>query len=67
MSKLPVEKPQWMPIGEAPKDGSDVLIFVPQTGEQFLAYWKKGAWYFGYIHKLKDTPTHWMHLPEPPE
>jgi hypothetical protein len=54
----------WQPIDTAPKDG-DVLIYVTETDEQFVAYWDD-CWRFAPNAKLK-TPTHWMPLPAAPE
>ena len=54
----------WQPIDTAPKDG-DVLIYVTETDEQFVAYWDD-CWRFAPNAKLK-TPTHWMPLPPSPE
>jgi hypothetical protein len=56
--------PAWQPIDTAPKDG-DVLIYVTETDEQFVAYWDD-CWRFAPNAKLK-TPTHWMPLPAAPE
>ena len=65
---------EWQPIDSAPRDG-DVLIFVKETGEQFVAYWGTAiedgdqAWTFARGNGLSfivRNPTHWMPLPSPP-
>ncbi len=63
----------WLPIETAPRDGTDALIYVAATREQFVAYWRAEMQAFviapdsrgGWIG-LK-TPTHWMPLPAPPQ
>ena len=65
----------WQPISTAPRDGTDVLLFVPQyqqsvrigsydVSEHFrngkLNYQSEG-WSLG-----RAKPTHWMPLPEVP-
>ena len=66
-----VEGPRWQPIDTAPKDGTDILVYVPTSGEQFVVYWhKEEVW----AHSITPTgaigycePTLWMPLPEPPK
>ena len=60
---------EWMPIETAPRDGSNVLVFVPQSGEQFVAHHKRNMdWVYalGQFGAVLCEPTHWMPLPEPP-
>jgi hypothetical protein len=62
----------WQPIETAPLDGSDVAVFVTESGEQFIAYYDAGSWIYGLIPlgrgggKLCCEPTHWQPLLEPP-
>jgi hypothetical protein len=62
----------WRPIATAPKDGTEVLIFVPGSGEQFVAYWNKRfeAWLYAAtssgVRVFTKEATHWMPLPTPP-
>jgi hypothetical protein len=76
--------PKWQPIEEgwngpayehgvtwgdtAPRDGTDVLLFVRSTGEQFVGYWDAGDWIYALCRgtKVVCEPTHWMPLPQPP-
>jgi hypothetical protein len=56
----------WQPIETAPKDGTRVLIYEPNTeegGSVLLGKYEDGQW-----HDLdfNRNPTHWMPLPEPP-
>lgn len=59
----------WQPIGTAPKDGTEVLIY--QAGQTFgydYAIGKQGE--YGWVNRNSascyNTPTHWMPLPSPP-
>jgi hypothetical protein len=67
------ERDGWLPIETAPKDGTDVLVFVQETGEQFVAYHDRGSWVYALIPRLKGggslccAATYWMPLPEPPD
>jgi len=62
--------PQWAPIGSAPKDGIDILVYCASTKEQFVAYFSTGAWIFAHYRNggaVACQPTHWMPLPTPQE
>lgn len=60
---------EWQPIETAPKDGSEILAFVPGLflGQMVLFwsrdYWREKANCMG----LKQPPSHWMPLPSPPK
>jgi hypothetical protein len=64
--------PSWRPIEGAPTDGTDVIVFVEKSGEQFVAYYDAGSWVYALIPLAKGggslccEATHWMPLPEPP-
>jgi hypothetical protein len=75
-----LERTQWRPIEEAPKDGTPVLVFAAPF--VFTAERHKGSWYAligDEIPGSEDTsvlldevtrwgdPTHWMPLPPSPE
>lgn len=64
--------PMWMPINDAPRDGTKILLYVPKAEKweafHFLSYWhrtkgKNGYW---WDHSHLD-PTHWMPLPAAPD
>lgn len=67
---------EWNPnMDEAPKD-SDVLLYCAETGEQFVAFMgtaiEDGSkdWVFARgkdVSFIVRNPTHWRHLPPPPE
>ena len=71
LTKL-AESLEWKSIKTAPKDGTPVLVAV--GGEEYFA---RSAWYddekgIWLINErpcvyLSVSPTHWMHLPTPPE
>lgn len=58
----------WQPIESAPKDGTKVLVaneFVMHVASwsDFIAEFQIGTNNDRYV----CDPTHWMHLPPPPE
>lgn len=61
----------WLPIESAPRDG-DILVYVPESNEQFVAYWHKrfGAWVYAAtesgVRVFTKSATHWQPLPPPP-
>ena len=65
--------PGWQPIETAPKDGTRILAYAPDSllgPTQAVIYW----WELGDEIALwcgaDETPfraTHWMPLPEPPK
>lgn len=63
----------WFPIDSAPKDGSLVLLFVPDEEPQFIAGgFMSGPNGRGWTCPVVDgvfyaKPTHWVPLPAPPE
>lgn len=69
---------EWQPIETAPKDGTVVLLFVPESTDTdgvrvgFFSYWAAyGDWYGDEsashsLSNLYGKPTHWMPLPAPP-
>lgn len=64
----------WQPIETAPKD-RDVLLYVTETDEQFVAFWDQALdddckWVFasgGRTTFIVLGATHWTPLPEPPQ
>lgn len=70
----PIEA-RWYPISTAPKDGTPILCFRPDSlGHGFsdqsgidVLWWESGDWtYDGDGRVTIDPPTHWMPLPAPP-
>ena len=68
---------EWKPIGTAPKDGTYVLLFSPDSsGGPFIGQWRDranypdgGAWWPEYNESgfaIDADPSHWMPLPPPP-
>jgi hypothetical protein len=66
---------RWQPIESAPKDGTAVLIFVPDMGNWpdrptiVTAFWNGGLGWCDNAMVGCQTygrPTHWMPLPAPP-
>lgn len=69
----------WQPIETAPRDGTDILIYVQLSNECFVAYWhsrfsklvRGDAWAFATLFGGRTAytkeATHWMPLPEPPK
>lgn len=59
----------WRDI-ESAQDGVDVLVYVPSTEEQFVAYRdEKGDWLYARcgVTRIVCEPTHWRPLPAPPQ
>jgi hypothetical protein len=57
----------WKTMDSAPRDGSDVLLWVPRCanaphGTHCIARWHMGEWYQPFFAE----PTHWQPLPPPP-
>lgn len=64
-------QPEWMDISTAPRDGTDIIAYMPQVeSECTFVFWKNGFWHLTYDGKrlaphVKEL-THWMPLPAPP-
>lgn len=59
---------EWQPIETGPKDGTEVLVYVPRRlGPLYAAASNPtgGQWWSRNLGDLK--PTHWMPLPAPPK
>ena len=61
---------RWRPIEEAPKDGTSVLIGRPGTSAR-KARWVEmkrvpDRWETPGLGRVHFEPTHFQHLPEPP-
>lgn len=68
----------WQPIETAPKDGTDILCWLPPLesdpqrrpeGEMVVAYWFKDGWSFAadkFGAAIMCKPSHWKPTPEPP-
>lgn len=70
---------EWQPIETAPKDGTPLLIFSPDSIKPnvFICIWTdwtdendtviEGNWTdLGNEQEFGATPTHWQPLPDPP-
>ena len=71
---------EWQPIETAPKDGTEILLKIPQlweepqgrigSGDYFSACWYDESSEF-WVNRLGGwislyRPTHWMPLPKSP-
>ena len=59
----------WRPIESAPRDGTGILVKLPDSDMPHTAKFWRGSWTVAWDHsELKgwDAPTHWMPLPELP-
>lgn len=66
-------KQEWQPIETAPKDGTWILVWMPDRGVMVVSW---GEHYrndneYGWMDYLDsffelDEATHWMPSPEPP-
>lgn len=67
---------EWQLIETAPKDGTPILTFYADAHgmrRYSIRYWSSGdwgprseGWSDEWRQLRKDSPTHWMPLPEPP-
>jgi len=68
MERMPMT---WQPIETAPLTGKAVLVHCPNRKNTYVVFWDQGEsqWrHFGGLSSpLLEGPTHWMHLPTPPE
>jgi len=53
----------WNPIDTAPRDGSRILLWLPNHAPGRVVV---GAWSFDYLEPEFWHPTHWMPLPKGP-
>ncbi len=63
---LPAPSSGWLPISEAPKDGTYVLLNFDNRPPT-VARWLYGAWQAFDVLGFIGAPTHWQPLPLPPE
>lgn len=64
----------WKPIATAPKDGTAMLLAVKYKDSAvvliggFDAHWSGNCWVYRDPRvDRNEPPTHWMHLPAPPQ
>lgn len=59
----------WRPIETAPKDGTAVLLNLPEMGDVVSGAFCDGRWEDNGMAQCRfmGDPTHWMPLPEPPK
>ena len=64
-----LESSEWQPIETVPKDGTEILLWYADMKAVNVAFWDGGQWRIRYAEGEHDLwePTHWMHLPAPPE
>lgn len=69
------ETAEWCHIDTAPKNFSDILLFLPESDEGeygnrvTMGYWEvdEKVWIIpGLLNNELPYPTHWMPLPKPP-
>ena|SRR5258708_7136939 len=67
--------PAWRDIATAPKDGTPILTFRPDThGAGFspitgidVLCWEHDCWFYAGDSIVVDFPTHWQPLPDAPD
>lgn len=59
---------QWRPIETAPKDGTDVVVYLANNRPPIVAgYFKETNEWLAYDEPMNPVfPTHWMPLPPAP-
>jgi hypothetical protein len=75
---LALAAPQWMPISTAPKDGTRVLLLLPDNSisvgfwhddkyaKKPRPFWRYDAWDHMVSICRAFQPTRWLPLPKPP-
>ena len=61
--------PRWKPIAEAPKDGTPVLLYLPDANDpqMDIGLFSDGEWLREFSFSTIDVePTHFMDLPPAP-
>jgi len=53
---------EWQPIETAPSHGKKIIVYYPNRGVEPRA--ADGDWWRSFP---KESPTHWMPLPEAPK
>jgi hypothetical protein len=59
----------WQPIETAPKDGTRVVLYLPEFAEEYrIAFWARSWGEWQTIPGLYScrSASHWMPLPPPP-
>ena len=62
----PTPSSRWLPISEAPKDGTYVLLNFDNRPPT-VARWLYGVWQAFDVLGFIGSPTHWQPLPQPPQ
>lgn len=76
-----LEAGRWQPIETAPKTSHAIMVWCPEWCNTYEVTWnsifhlsdewperRKPGWqHFGGDRRLLEVPTHWRHLPMPPE
>jgi hypothetical protein len=62
---------EWQPIETAPKDETDILVYLrfPGIVEMFVVYWDGDGWCYAHDRNgdpIVCNPLFWMPLPSPP-
>jgi hypothetical protein len=66
-SPAPAAVEAWQPISTAPKDGTEVLVYVPRRLGPLFAGASNTTGIQWWSRNLGDVqPSHWMPLPAPP-
>lgn len=70
------EMSEWTPIESAPKTRKAILVYCPDLKNAYEVFWldvpgypDEGYWchFCGTHCELREIPSHWMPLPEPPK
>ncbi len=59
---------QWQKIETAPKDGTEILVWIDDVRKHCQVRWVTDGWMICWDGKyLVHDPTHWQPLPSPPK
>lgn len=71
-AKQPNPASEWRDISTAPKNGEDIIVFLPTEGKVTCAFWQDDVWFTGWMNwscrsdGWQLSPTHWLPMPARP-
>lgn len=60
------DKPEWQTIESAPKDGTHILVYIPDAKREVTEVKWMGSYWRNSFSIRSLSPIAWMPLPPPP-